>query len=91
MNIELKKNQEGRIWMSDTGVTPVEAVGESSSQSNGYDAYDWFYNSEYTQGINKGTSDFMNQVNQSSQDEQYYENQISEIWGGPVQSDVKSF
>ncbi|WP_420422114.1 hypothetical protein [Simkania sp.] len=79
--------------MSDAvqGVTGVDEVSENSSQQSGYDAYDWFYNPEYAQGINKGTSQYMDQVNQGSQEEQYYEQQVAEIWGGPVASDVKSF
>ena len=50
------------------GVTAVDGTQDRSSSQN--DPYDWFYNPAYSQGINKGTSSFMDQVNQTSQDEQ---------------------
>lgn len=71
------------------GVTAVDGTQDRSSSQN--DPYDWFYNPAYSQGINKGTSSFMDQVNQTSQDEQNNENQIAEIWGDPTQGSVKSF
>lgn len=77
--------------MSDAieGVTAVDGTQDRSSSQS--DPYDWFYNPEYAQGINKGTENLMSQVKQGQEEEQNYENQIAEIWGGPAQSDVKSF
>ena len=77
--------------MSDAieGVTATSGTQDRSSSQS--DPYDWFYNPQFYQGINQGTSNLFNQVKQGHSELEYYQDQVDEIWDAPPSGSVKSF